>query len=415
MDLTQPMPAAPAIEPAVERSNTRHLYMELAWMAFPFALEWYYLSIYAILLGATSAHLGVLGAGRALLQTVGSGLANRWQVRYPNRVRALAGPLLTARIFLYLMLAFVPFLPAYRVDALIAMVLLSAVPTGISQGVFLGILPTAVSKHNLAQVVARRSMLMSVTIMICILFVGQFLERVPEPQNYQVGFVISFIASALSWWHVQKLKTPDVVIVRNAPKRTVNVWKNPQFVRFALVIFAVNTSVFMAGPIVPLQLVKGLNASDTWLSIFGMAEMAAGAVFMIRLDSLIRRFGARRLMILCAFATASQVLLLGLAKTQAPYLIGELVFGAAWFVVNVLFYNLLVEFVPHQDLAEYAAIYQVLINVALFAGPLFGTFLVEHGLSYPAALLLIAGLRFISGILTATVRISGRTRSAAHA
>src|SRR5258708_29724359 len=127
-----------------QRANERYLYLELAWVSIAFALEWYYLNVYALRLGATPVHLGVLASGRALLMVIGASLTNRWQSRFKNAMQAIRLPAMTYRTLLYLSIAFVPFLPSHQADVLVGLVLLSAIPTGIAQGVFLGMLPYAI-------------------------------------------------------------------------------------------------------------------------------------------------------------------------------------------------------------------------------------------------------------------------------
>ncbi len=162
-----------SISPEVERANIRHLYSEIFWMSVAFAMEWYFMQVFAIRLGATPAHLGTLTSVRALLLAVGSGLASRWQARYNNPIAALSGPTLVYRLVLYVGIALSASMPAAQVDVLVGMVVLSALPTGIAQGCFLGMLPKAVTERQLASVVARRTVLMNVGVLI---FVVGFLE-----------------------------------------------------------------------------------------------------------------------------------------------------------------------------------------------------------------------------------------------
>ena len=186
---------AEALNPTTERANIRFLYADMLTIGLAFAMEWYYLQVYAIHLGATALQLGVLNSGRALLLVVGSALSNRWQRQYVNAIRALRVPSLAYKILLYLAIAFVPLLPDHQVDALVALVVISAIPTGIAQGVFLGMMPFAVNKENLARIVSQRGVLMNATVLACVFLLGQFLERLPRPANYQAGFVLAFLVS----------------------------------------------------------------------------------------------------------------------------------------------------------------------------------------------------------------------------
>ncbi len=387
---------------AFEQANTRHLYLDIAWMGVAWAMEWYFLQVYAIRLGATPAHLASLTSLRALFMVIGSGLAGRWGSRYHNMIDAIRIPAITYRLLLYLGIAFVAFLPAYKVDALVALAVLSAIPTGITQGCFLGMIRTALPEDKLAKVVARRSVLMNALILVFVVIFGQLLENLPFPINYQIGFGLAFVASAFSWWNMMHVKTPDVQrqAETGQPTSTINVWKNPVFVRFMITVLLICVGVFMSAPLVQLYLVRDLNASDSWISFFGMFEMAAGALITLRIDRLTSRFGTSRLIIIMTFATFFQTSILGVITTLPPYIIAELLFGAGWFALGVLLFNRLVELVPQQDFPAYAATYQVVINVALFVGPLIGSFLIEHDISLPAALLITAGVRFIAGIFS---------------
>src|SRR5215468_8360885 len=163
-----------SIGSTIQRANVRHLYGDIFWMSAAFAMEWYFLSVFAIRLGATPLHIGLISSLRALMMVVGSTLANRWRSRYRNPVKALDIPIVAYRVLLYFAVAAVPFLPAdWRVNALVAVVVLSAIPTGIAQGIFLGMMRYAVDERDLARVVARRSTLMNATILGWVLVLGQ--------------------------------------------------------------------------------------------------------------------------------------------------------------------------------------------------------------------------------------------------
>jgi hypothetical protein len=412
----------------IERANTRYLYLDIFWMSIAFAMEWYFLQVYAIRLDATPAHLGTLTSLRALMQVLGSGLTNWWLRRYDNPVAALRGPGLAYRIILYLAIALVAFLPpgqagmSGRVDALVALAVISAIPTGLTQGVFLAMLRRSLSERQLAKVVARRTVLMDTTILVCVIGFGQLLEHLPFPVNYQIGFGLAFLASFLSWWSVQQIKLPDVpqTETQQTAAPAVNVWKHAGYVRFIVIVVAVDVAVFMAAPLGQLHLVRNLNASDTWISVFGLFEMGAGTLIMLQLDRLIARFGTGRLVTIMAFATLLQPLILGMITTLPPFIIGQITFGASWAALNVLLFNRLIEVAPPEGFPQYATVFQMAINASIFAGPLISTFMIEHDLTLPAALFVVAAARFGAGVLTwavprQKVALAAETREAVKA
>ncbi len=387
----------------IYRANTRHFYLEILFMGVAFALDWYFLGVFAIRLGATPVQLGALSSLRALMLAIGSGASSRWQGRFDNVVKAIRFPTFIYRVILYLLVAFVPFLPDFKVDALVALVAIAALPQGIAQGVFLNMIRSAVSEHQLARVVSFRMVLMNVMILFCVIIFGQLLERIAFPVNYQIGFVIAFVASLFSWWNVQQVRVPNRIPASyptHGKAPAVNVWKHPVFFRFAVIVVAINVSVFMAAPLVQLHLVRNLNASDTWISIFGLCEMAAGALITLRMDWLIARFGTSGLITAMTFFTFVQTLALGLITTLPPFIGAQLFFGAGWFGLGVVLYNRLVEVAPGDNFAPYAATYQMLINASLFVGPLIGTFMIENIMTLPAALIVVAACRFAAGVVT---------------
>lgn len=188
------------LSPEIEKANRSHLIQDIFWMGVPFALEWYFLGVFALRMGATAAQLGALVSIRALMLVIGSGLSGPWQRRFDNLISALSLPQFLYRAGLYLGVALVPFLPEHmRINALIGVVALAALPTGIAQGCFLGMMRSAVSERQLANLMSRRSLLMHAAILVCVMAFGQLLERVAFPINYQISFGIAFGASLLSW------------------------------------------------------------------------------------------------------------------------------------------------------------------------------------------------------------------------
>jgi hypothetical protein len=394
---------AMTLSPEIEKANRRYLIEEVFWMGVAFSLEWYFLNVFAIRMGATAAQLGALASLRALMLVIGSGLSRPWTSRFDNMIVALRVPSFFHRAGMYLGVALVPLLPEHmRVNALIGSVALSGLPTGIAQGCFLGMMRSAVSERQLANVMSRRSILMHLAVLICVILFGQFLEHVAFPINYQISFGIAFCATLISWWSVQKIKVPNSLVVLPRDEITtprVNVWKHPMFPRLALIVFAIHFSAFMGAPLVQYHLVRNLGASDSWISVFGLFEMAAGMLIMLRIERLLTRVGTVRLIIVMAFATFVQPFILGVTPILPPHIIGQLLFGAGWFALGLLQYKRLTEIAPAEGFPQFAAAYILLINAAFFAGPLMSTFLIENVMSVPAALLLIAGLRFGAAIL----------------
>jgi len=405
-----------ALDAKTVRSNLFFLYMEIGVIAIAFAMEWYYLQVFALRLGAEQYHLGIMSAARALMLALGPSLASPWLRRYRNIVTAMGTPMLIYRTLLYLFVAAVPFLPdapgephsAFRVWALVGLVIMSGLPHGMAQAMFLTMLPTSIPKSDLPGVVRGRSALMNGVILISVFIWGQLMEHLPIPGNYQVGFFLSYIAALVGWWGILRIRVPDIAVVPEASQSKpmpIKVWAYAPFRRFMIVLVAVHLGKCMSDVLIQPYLVKQLHASDGWISFIGMIEMGAGALFTLVMARLQRRFSVRMLLIAMSFTLILQPLVLALTPVLPPYLLGGVAFGVGWFVINILFYSMLVEIVPEDKLAPFAAVFQAVINFCLFIGPLISTALLNVGIPIQVMLLIIAAERLGAFILTIFVRI----------
>lgn len=403
------------ITPETERRNIRNHYLDLLWMGPAIVIEWYFLNIFAVRLGATASQLSALLAFRALFLALGAGLCAPWMRRFKNLVPALNIPILAYRFLLYLVIGLIPFLPAgtpdYRVDLVVVVSALAALPHGLAAGLWLGMLRSSVTESRLSGFLSRRLMLVNLWTLIWVMVSGPLLDSAPFPLGYQLYFIVAFVGSVVAWNRLMRVRVPDIPerlpTAEQPIIKPVNIWKNKKFLRFAALVFFTHISVFMAAPIVPLYLVRTLNASDTWISLFSAVEVGAGALIMVYSNRLIARFGANRLIMVAGLATALQTLILGFSTTLPPHLIGQAAFGIGWFWLAVLLYYRLSELIGSEDFPPYAAGFQMLAGIALLFGPPLGTFLIENVMSLSAALVLTGVLRIVSAVLVYLIDVRG--------
>ena len=404
------------ITPEIERRNIRNHYLDMLWMGPAIVIEWYFLNIFAVRFGATASQLSALLTFRALFLAIGAGLCAGWSRRFKNLVPALSAPVIVYRFLLYLVIGFIPFLPAgtpdYRIDLVVGLAALAALPHGLAAGLWLGMLRSSVSEARLSGFLSRRLMLINLWVLIWVMVSGPLLDSAPFPLGYQLYFIVAFVGSIVAWNRLMQVRVPDIPerlpTAEQPIIKPVNIWKNGKFLRFAALVFFTHISVFMAAPIVPLYLVRTLNASDTWISLFSAVEVGAGALIMIYSDRLIVRIGANRLIVVAGLATALQTLILGFSTTLPPHLIGQAAFGIGWFWLSVLLYYRLSELIGSEEFPPYAAGFQMLISIALLFGPPLGTFLIENVMSLSAALILTGALRVGSAVFVYLIDVRGQ-------
>ena len=74
----------------------------------------------------------------------------------------------------------------------------------------------------------------------------------------------------------------------------------------------------------------------------------------------------------------------------------------------VTLFDNLVSVTPEADRTNYIAVYNVAVNIALFAGPIIAGVLAANGSQIVFALQVTAGVALVAGILLAARRLEGR-------
>lgn len=387
-----------------EQTNFSLLVKDLAWFAIAIPAIANFLSIFAIQLGASPLELGLLAALPAIFRLLSSFVSGWWQQRFTDSVRALLWPSFLMRLRV-LILAGVPFLPqTWQVPALILVTSLTSFPEGISNIVFIVMIREAVSDSRLTALVSRRFLLMHLVIAAVTISLGLWLERAPFPVNYQVMFLVGFGGMMASLYYVSQVR----VINRTPPsppvgqRGDVRPWRAPDFRQMALAIGGVFVSYFAMAAIIPLQLVDGLGASEGFVAVYSLLELAAAAVLSALNDRLTSRIGLRAMMTWGMIGTGLSTLILAAAPSLLWTLPAALFSGAGWTAANLGQFNYFNLNTPPEKRHAYTCAYFQATTIAMFIGPLLGSTLADGGFGLPLVLLIGTGLRVLSGLLART-------------
>jgi MFS family permease len=257
-----------------EQSNFRHLVLDIAWFGLALAATSRFLSIYAIHLGATPAQLGWISAIPALILLVSSSFGGWWRRRYPNSVKALFLPALGFRL-MFVLPAFAPFLPhAWQPWWVILSVSLPAIPQGIAGVTFMGVVRESIADSRMTQLLSKRSLALNIALAIGALTFGLWLEQAPFPLDYQVMFLLAFGFAMWSLKHCMHIRvitpSPEIQVGQH-----VNPWRSPEFRQVALVAGVIHIAFTSLLAITPLYLVNTLGATEGFMAVFGLTELAA--------------------------------------------------------------------------------------------------------------------------------------------
>ena len=153
-------------------------------------------------------------------------------------------------------------------------------------------------------------------------------------------------------------------------------------------------------PLFPLYSVHDLGLSDSAISLGSSLFYVLVFLTSMRLARIFARFGNKAMLVTGAVLYAGYPLFLGLASDMRLFLVGSLVGGISWAVVNTSMLNRLMEVVPEDDRPAYMAMHNMVMNLGILIGSFIGPVLGEiYGLRI--TLLIAAGLRALSSVLLA--------------
>lgn len=396
----------PADLPAALRSNIVHYYLDISWWGLYAGATAAFLNIYATRIGASAAQIGLLSALPAAISLVLS-LPFSGVVKRMGAHRATwMGAFFSRLLFLpYALLPF--FLPEKsQVTAILVIAVLMTVPNILVGVGFHQLLMEALTSEWRGTVVGVRNAFFSIITFFVTVICGQILSRVAFPAGYQVVFVIGFIGGIATAYHLYKVRPLEsagapapaaVQSVTPAPRYLPPIdAQSRRYLRVIGMLFLVNTTANMAGPLVPGVLVNTLRLSDDWIS-FGTAANSLIVFFIsLNITRLTRRAGNRTSTALGLVLLAFQVIILAFARIPLHYLISVVVGGIGSGILITAQYNYHLENIPDRDRSTWLSINLLLGNAALLLGSLAGPMLARWS-GVALALVIFGVLRLLAG------------------
>jgi DHA1 family tetracycline resistance protein-like MFS transporter len=167
---------------------------------------------------------------------------------------------------------------------------------------------------------------------------------------------------------------------------------------FLFVALLANIAVNAPGPLITLQMVRVLNATNVeygwYLAIFWVSV----AVFGLFTPWLVERFGNTLVFAAACIGLAVQLVILALAPSLPVTWIAGFVGGVTVVMFQVTSYALMVQCAPPDKYEGYVGLYTTSVNFAVFAGPFAITALVGAGMPISTGLLICAVARALAGV-----------------
>ncbi len=283
--------------------NAFYLVLEVFWASI-LASAASFNAAYAIRLGAENVQVGLLSSLPALFAVVVSIPAGHiLQARSRRKPWILTS--LAINRMAYLLIALLPFIKMAGVnqgDIVIWILVLFSIPAHFFNVGWIPMLAEVTTEERRTAIFSARNIIYNASISICTFLFGLWLSRVIFPINYQVMFIIGFLASLGSSYILVKLEVPDAIVTRkyvdlksafNEQSLTLKeaFTKYPRFISITRNTLLHGMGLWIAAPLYTIYYVKTLKADDAWLGLQGTVLSAATIVGYTIWRRLSRKWG----------------------------------------------------------------------------------------------------------------------------
>jgi MFS family permease len=375
---------APMEVSGVQRRNFRYVQIDgiavgLSNAAAPF------LPVFLARLGASNVEIGLLTSmpgmtGLLLSVFIGQFLQSRRQI-VPwfgaSRLLVLSS---------YAATGLAPFLvpEKYLVPVILMIWALATIPQTALNVCFSVVMNAVAGPSYRYDLMSRRWSVLGLTTAITVAIVGQALEWMDFPINYQVVFIALSVGGLLSFIFSSRITLPERGPLphrdgESLKQRVHNFSKlvlaERHFVRFSTKRFIYQFGMLVATPLLPLYFVREVEASDAWIGYISMVSTAVLLIGYFLWPRQSRRRGSRFVLLCSTFGFALYPALV--AATQNVVLITVFAGLAGIFEagINLVFFDELMKTVPEEYSATFVSVAQSLNYLAAVIAPLAGTWL----------------------------------------
>jgi hypothetical protein len=239
---------------------------------------------------------------------------------------------------------------------------------------------------------SRRWAIFGLTGVVGTFIVTRVIDLIDFPVNYAIMFLVLSLGGFLSYYFSSRINLPDTMPPPLARSRSAReglqnylsiLRANPAFLSFASKRFVYLSAIALSTPIMPLYLVRDVDATDAQIGAVSMAM----TLVMLRFVLLATTLG----MVLYPALSA--------ATPQVPLII--LYAGIAGFFqggLDLVFFDELMKTVPAEYSATFVSLAQSMQYLSTIIAPLLGTWLAVY-IGLGGALWLSAAVRLIGFFL----------------
>ena len=394
-------------DPDVVKSNFRNVQIDaigigLANAAAPF------LPVFLTHLDATSFQVGLLSSMPAFTGLLLAVPLGRFLQKQTNIVKwfSIARLIVIASYALTGAISF--FIPqSILVNSILLIWALATLPQTIVAIAFSVVMNAVAGPNRRFELMTRRWSTMGVTTTLMVIGIGELLDKVIFPLNYQLMFIALSIGGLISYYYSSHIKLPDSIPTPMTESSSITtqlkelkelIFREKPFISFIFKRLIFMSGVSLAAPLVPLYLVRVVHASDRWISIINMTQTAILVIGYFLWTNLGRKKGTRTILVWTTLGLSLYPFFLALTTSTWQIVLIAGFAGVFQAGLDLVFFDELMKVVPIEYSAIFVAMAQSIQYLAAIASPLIGSWIADQ-YSLSIGLIVAAALRFVGFIL----------------
>lgn len=363
-----------------------------------------FLPVFLTYLQATTFQVGLLSSMPAFTGLLLAIPLGRFLQRQENIVKwfSIARLIVIASYALTGLVSFI--LPKeILVNSILLIWALATIPQTLVSITFSVVMNAVAGPDRRFDLMSRRWSTMGLTTTLAVLVIGQMLDRVIFPLNYQLMFIGLSLGGVISYYYSSHIVLPPSTppplqnsrdIRKQITEMKQLVTREKPFIRFMTKRLLVMSGIQLSAPLIPIYLVRVVKASDSWISFITMAQTVILIIGYFVWTRISRKRGSRTVLIWTTLGISLYPLLITL--TVVPWQIALFAGFAGIFQagLDLVFFDELMKTVPIEYSAVFVSVAQMMQYLAAIFAPMIGTLLADT-ISLQAGLIGATLLRFI--------------------
>jgi MFS family permease len=367
-----------------------------------------FLSVFLTRLGASSIEVGLLTTMPAVTGLLFAIPLGQLLQRKPNIVPWFSAARLLVLMSYALTGLITFFIPQiFLVKSVLFVWAAVTIPQTILSITFSVVMNAVAGPTRRYDLMSRRWSILGLTTSITVFLIGQLLDRIAFPLNYQIVFMGVSIGGIISYYFSSRIVLPEKAPVESKPahglKESVSnymrlIKSEPPFISFMVKRFIFNTGISLAAPLFTLYFVREIKASDSWIANINTAQTAILIIGYIIWTRQSRKHGSRLVLLWTTMGLSLYPILTALTHHAWLITIYAGVSGIFQAGLNLVFFDELLKTVPVEYSATFVSFAQSMEYMASIVAPMLGSYMADTvGIGF--GLIVAGSIRLLGFIL----------------